>query len=176
MKHRINSHLLIRILFCLGIVGAATADPSDTAVPSSLVVDRIRVYKKARTLEVLSGGRVVHAFRIALGRNPVGHKTREGDGKTPEGHYVLDYRKADSTFYKALHVSYPNTQDIAQARANHASPGGQIMIHGQRNGFGWLWPITQRFDWTNGCIALSNDDMEVLWSLVKEGTPLEVLP
>src|SRR5690606_20762564 len=97
--------------------------------------------------------------RIALGGNPVGHKQQEGDQRTPEGRYVLDYRKPDSAYFRALHVSYPNAADAAAAKARGVSPGGLIMIHGQRNGFGWAAAATQRVDWTDGCIALSNEDM-----------------
>lgn len=140
------------------------------------MADLVRVHKAERKLEMLSGDRVISAFPIALGGHPVGHKMREGDKKTPEGRYTLDHKKADSAFYKALHVSYPNANDVLQARAAGVSPGGQIMIHGQKNGLGWIAPIVQRFDWTNGCIGLSNEDMDMLWSAVKEGTPIEILP
>lgn len=167
MKSLLNHVLLLITLVCVYPAFANSVDP---------VADLVRVHKKARKLEVLSEGRVTQTFSIALGGNPEGHKTREGDKKTPEGKYQLDYRKSDSAFYKALHVSYPNERDVAYARAQQVSPGGQIMIHGQKNGFGWLSPIMQRFDWTNGCIAMSNEDMDVLWTLVPEGTPIEILP
>ena len=119
---------------------------------------------------------MLHEFRIALGRNPKGHKTREGDSRTPEGVYVLDYKKADSAFYKAIHISYPNALDIAAAKTARVSPGGQIMIHGQKNGLGWLSQLAQTTDWTDGCIALRNADMDVVWNTVKTGTPIELLP
>jgi murein L,D-transpeptidase YafK len=99
---------------------------------------------------------------------------QEGDGRTPEGTYILDFKKPDSAFYKAIHISYPDFNDIASAKARGVNPGGQIMIHGQKNGLGWLSFISQRFDWTNGCVALSNADMEVLWSIVKQGTKVEI--
>lgn len=167
MKSLLDRALLLIALVCVYPVFAKSVDP---------VADLVRVHKKARKLEVLSAGRVTQTFSIALGGNPEGHKTREGDSKTPEGKYWLDYRKSDSAFYKAFHISYPNERDVYHARVHHVSPGGQIMIHGQKNGFGWLSPIMQHFDWTNGCIALSNEDMDILWTLVPTGTPVEILP
>ena len=139
-------------------------------------VDLVRVYKSDRTLQLISKGKVAHEFPVALGGNPVGHKKQEGDGRTPEGRYVLDYKKVDSAFYRAVHISYPNAEDIDAARRAGVSPGGQIMIHGQKNGFGWLSGISQRFDWTNGCVALTNAQMDVVWRTVKVGTPIELLP
>ena len=101
-------------------------------------VDLVRVSKSERKLQLVSSGTVLHEFPIALGSHPRGHKTQEGDGKTPEGVYTLDYKISESAFHKAFHVSYPNAQDVASAKARGVNPGGQIMIHGQKNGFGWL--------------------------------------
>lgn len=139
-------------------------------------VDLVRVLKSERKLELVSSGKVLKEFRIALGSNPDGHKQQEGDGRTPEGIYALDYKKSDSAYYKAIHVSYPNAVDTALAKARGVSPGGQIMIHGQKNGLGWLSFISQRMDWTQGCVALSNDDMETVWKLVDVGTKIEIRP
>ncbi|HEY9193696.1 MAG TPA: L,D-transpeptidase family protein, partial [Methyloversatilis sp.] len=132
--------------------------------------------KGERKLQILAGDKVLHEFGIALGGRPLGHKQQEGDRRTPEGLYTLDYRKADSAYYKALHISYPEARDAERSRAAGVSPGGMIMIHGQRNGFGWLAPLTQRFDWTDGCIGLRNEDMDVVWQTVANGTPIELLP
>jgi murein L,D-transpeptidase YafK len=145
-------------------------------VSAAPTADLVRVLKSERKLLVLSNGSVLHEFSVALGSNPLGHKTRKGDGKTPEGSYMLDYKKPDSAFHKAIHISYPNAKDIVSARARGVAPGGLIMIHGQKNGFEGASFMTQRFDWTNGCIALSNKDMDTLWSLVKEGTRIEINP
>lgn len=139
-------------------------------------VDLVRVKKGARKLQLISLGVVIREFNVALGGSPTGHKQREGDQRTPEGRYVLDYKKPDSSYYKAFHISYPNAADVARAKAAGVSPGGQIMIHGQMNGFGSLAGLVQRFDWTDGCVALSNDDMEEVWTLVNIGTPIELLP
>ena len=151
----------------LSLAGLAWADPP---------IRSVRVLKSAHRLQLLEDGKVVREFPVALGANPRGHKTREGDGKTPEGLYTLDYRKSDSAFHKAIHISYPNARDVASAKSRGESPGGQIMIHGQKNGLGWLGFVTQRFDWTNGCVALADQDMDTLWALVKEGTAIEILP
>ena len=143
-------------------------------VSAEPTVDLVRVLKSGHKLQLISSGEVLHEFPIALGSNPIGHKMQAGDGKTPEGNYTLDFKKSDSAFYKAFHISYPNAEDIASAKDRGVSPGGQVMIHGQKNGLRWLSNIIQRFDWTNGCIALTNHDIDVVWSLVKEGTKVEI--
>lgn len=138
--------------------------------------DLVRVLKSERKLELVANGKIIKEFKIALGSDPKGHKQQEGDGKTPEGKYVLDYKKADSAYYKAIHVSYPNENDVSLAKARSMNPGGQIMIHGQKNGLGWLSFISQRMDWTQGCVALANDDMDTVWNLIEAGTKIEILP
>ena len=105
---------------------------------------------------------------------PKGHKQQEGDQRTPEGRYVLDYKNENSSFYRSMHVSYPNTLDKAQAQASDRDPGGFIMVHGQRNYLGWLSSIVQYIDWTNGCIAITNKEMDEFMSLVPVGTIIEI--
>lgn len=139
-------------------------------------VTLVRVLKSDHKLQLLSGEKLVHEFHVVFGANPKGHKIQEGDERTPEGSYTLDYKKPNSAFYRAIHISYPNTKDIASAKSRGVKPGGDIMIHGQKNGLGWLSFISQRFNWTNGCVALPNKDMDIVWALVKEGTPIEILP
>lgn len=139
-------------------------------------VDLVRVVKSERKLMLISEGKVIREFKVVLGGKPTGHKQQEGDGRTPEGSYTLDYKKSDSTYYKAMHISYPNADDIAAARQRGVDPGGQIMIHGQKNGFGWLYFLSQFIDWTNGCIAVKNSEMDELWQKVPEGTKIEILP
>lgn len=137
-------------------------------------VDRVIVDKSERMMALMHDGKTIRQYRIALGANPKGHKQQEGDEKTPEGVYTLDYVKEDSSFYRAMHVSYPNTIDTQNAQQRGVSPGGFIMVHGQRNGLGWLSTLTQHFDWTNGCIALTNDEMDEFLSLVPVGTPIQI--
>lgn len=138
--------------------------------------DLVLVEKSKHLLTLSKAGKPLASFHVVFGANPIGHKQQEGDEKTPEGRYILDSKKANSAFYKAIHISYPNAQDSATAKAKGVSPGGYIMIHGQKNGFGWLSVVLQRFNWTNGCIALNNSDMDQVWASVDVGTVIEVKP
>lgn len=121
---------------------------------------------------LIKNNEVYKEYKVSFGANPNGHKEQEGDEKTPEGKYILDYKKSDSSFYKAIHISYPNQKDVENAKRKGVSPGGQIMIHGQKNGLGWLSFITQWFNWTDGCIAVKNKEMDEIWSLVEVNTPI----
>lgn len=123
-----------------------------------------------------SKGKVFASFKVAFGANSKGHKQQEGDERTPEGTYAIDWKHPKSGYYQALHISYPNAQDLANAKAKGINPGGAIMIHGQKNGWGWIAPLTQLFDWTNGCVALSNRDMDIVWNAVDTGTKINVVP
>lgn len=138
--------------------------------------DLVRVDKSEARLHLLRGGVPFATFHVVFGANPQGHKQQEGDERTPEGRYVLDYKKEDSAFFKAIHISYPNAKDTALAKQRGVSPGGAVMIHGQKNGLGWLAPLAQLVNWTNGCIALTNKDMQVVWDAVDAGTPIEIEP
>ena len=142
----------------------------------SAEIDSVLVIKSISKMYLISKGERIKEYSIALGGNTKGHKQQEGDKKTPEGKYFLDYKKSDSSFYKAIHISYPNEKDIARADEEGVNPGGLIMIHGQKNGFGWLSWLSQRFNWTNGCIAVTNSDMDEIWSLVETETPIEIRP
>ena len=137
-------------------------------------VDSVLVDKSDRKLYLLRDGAVVAEYSVAFGANPRGHKQQEGDERTPEGNYVLDYKKADSAFHKAIHISYPDEADQRAAAAMGVEPGGLIMIHGQRNGLGWLSFLTQRFNWTDGCIAVTNREMDEIWRLVDVDTSIEI--
>lgn len=146
------------------------------AVAQTESVDLVRVNKAERKMTLLYKDKRIREYKIALGGNPTGHKQQEGDSRTPEGRYVLDYKKADSAFYKSIHISYPNKQDVESARKRRVKPGGFIMIHGQPNGYEWAEDVTQKRDWTDGCIALKNADMDEVWKLVRVGTTIEILP
>jgi murein L,D-transpeptidase YafK len=148
-------------------------------VPSVLATEKadlVRVVKREKRLYLIRNGEVLASFRVAFGASPMGHKERQGDERTPEGRYVLDYKNAGSKYYKSIHISYPNAQDREHARKLGVDPGGDIMIHGQPNGREVFTPITQLFNWTDGCIALSNNNMEIVWKAVDAGTPIEILP
>lgn len=119
-------------------------------------------------------GRLLKVYDVSLGGEPVGHKVQEGDQRTPEGIYQIDLKKSDSAFHLALHISYPGPQDIQNANQKGVSPGGAIMIHGVRNGFGWLGRLHLLFDWTAGCVAVMNPEIEELWRVVPVGTEVEI--
>jgi murein L,D-transpeptidase YafK len=138
--------------------------------------DRLVINKANRSLTVYANDQPVKLYRVSLGREPVGPKEIEGDGRTPEGQYTIDWRKADSQFHRALHVSYPTPEQEARADELGHDPGGQIMIHGIRNGLGLIGPAHRLFDWTDGCIAVSNREIEELWRVVPDGTPLKIEP
>lgn len=146
------------------------------SVASEKAIDYVLVKKANRTMQLLSQGKVIKEYNIALGANPVGHKQQEGDERTPEGKYLLDYKKENSSFFRAIHISYPNEKDKERAKAANIDPGGLIMIHGQKNGFGWLTWASQWFNWTDGCIAVTNSEMKEMWALVTVGTPIEIQP
>lgn len=140
------------------------------------VIDRVVVYKHEHRLVLLSLGKEVRSYRVALGGNPVGPKIQQGDHRTPEGAYVLDSRNPNSHFYKALHVSYPNSRDVAAAKKLGVSPGGDIMVHGLPRKYAWVGKSHTMHDWTDGCIAVANDEMDEIWRLVRIGTPIEIKP
>ncbi|MDQ0422923.1 murein L,D-transpeptidase YafK [Peteryoungia aggregata LMG 23059] len=156
------------LLIWLGLVMPSAAT---TGIASHIVVD-----KSDRRLDLMQGEAVMATFAIALGGAPEGHKGEEGDQRTPEGHYVIDWRNDRSGYHLSLHISYPDAADIARAEAEGKDHGGMIMIHGQRNALGWLAFLTQRFDWTDGCIAVTNADMDIIWNTVPDGTPIEITP
>jgi murein L,D-transpeptidase YafK len=135
-----------------------------------LRADRIVVYKGRREMLLLRGESILRNYSVVLGREPVGRKEREGDGRTPEGRYVIDWRNPKSRFYLSLHISYPNEIDRARAAELGIDPGGDIMIHGLKDGM----PRDQ--DWTQGCIAVTDREMDEIWGLVPDGTPIEILP
>lgn len=138
--------------------------------------EAVLVEKGKRRLHLLVDGAVLRSYRISLGGNPHGHKVREGDLRTPEGRYVLDWRNANSCCYKSLHVSYPDQADRRRAAERDDDPGGLIMVHGQLNGWGWLGWLNVWRDWTHGCIAVRNVAMEEIWRAVPNGTPIEIRP
>ena len=144
--------------------------------PNALHADRVVVLKKERTLELLRAGKVIKSYKVALGGDPLGPKTRQGDHKTPEGVYVLDSRNAHSQFHKSIHISYPNTRDRAAAQAKGFSPGGDVFVHGLPNGYGWIGASHPAPDWTDGCIAVTNEEIEEIWNALPDGTEIEIRP
>jgi murein L,D-transpeptidase YafK len=149
--------------------------PGPAPLPA-MVADRILIEKSARRLTLFRDGKPIKRYRVALGCDPVGKKTREGDGKTPEGCYIIDYRKDNSRFHRALHISYPNEDDKRQAAEPGVSPGSDIMIHGLKNGMGWIGKRHLMRDWTQGCIAVTNWGIDEIWRLAPVGTKVEIVP
>jgi tetratricopeptide (TPR) repeat protein len=139
-------------------------------------VDRILIEKNARRLMLILQGEVLKSYNIALGGNPIGPKERQGDNKTPEGTYVIDGRNKDSRFHRSLHISYPNERDKNRAKELGVSPGGDIMIHGIKNGFSWVGDAHTAVDWTKGCIAVTDEEIEEISKLAPNGTIVEIRP
>lgn len=149
-------------------------DASSGIDPLLQVVTLVKVDKSKRRMYLLKGEEVVQEFRIALGKQPKGHKRFEGDNRTPEGQYQLDYVMEESDFYRSVHINYPQSSDMQWAQKNDVDPGGNIKIHGIKNGERRSPSFIQSFDWTDGCIALTNQDMDEFIQLVKMGTPIHI--
>jgi len=138
--------------------------------------DRVVVEKAAKRMHLMQGEAILKTYTIALGRYAEGHKEEQGDSRTPEGRYWLDGRNARSNFYKAIRVTYPNEDDIARARERGVKPGGNIMIHGLANGWSARALGHPALNWTRGCIAVTNREMDEIWAAVDDGTPIDILP
>ena len=141
-----------------------------------VTADKVLIEKSKRRLTLLNRNIPIKTYKISLGKEPIGKKTEEGDGRTPEGVYTIDRRKLKSRYHRALHISYPNAEDRAQAKARGVSPGGDIMIHGLPNGVGFIGSIHTLQDWTLGCIGVTNPDIEEMWRTVPDGTTVEIVP
>ena len=152
------------------------APPPVLPPPPPEQADRIVVEKARRELLLLQSDRVIRHYRIALGDNPIGPKRMEGDGRTPEGLFTIDWHNPNSHYHLSLHLSYPEAEDREWAAANGVSPGGDIMLHGLPNDHAYWGPGHVRTDWTAGCIAVTNEEIEDLWTLVPDGTPIEIRP
>ncbi|HYH00626.1 MAG TPA: L,D-transpeptidase family protein [Terriglobales bacterium] len=155
------------------LLNAGSAHCAEPAPPK---IDKIIVLKSERKLLLVSQEAVVKTYRVALGKNPKGPKTQMGDHRTPEGSYVVDSRNPKSQYHRSLHISYPNAQDKDRARKLRKNPGGDIFIHGLPNGQGWIGKAHVLTDWTLGCIAVTNEEIEEIWRLVPNGTPIEIRP
>ncbi len=167
---------LLTVLLVSLSVAIGWANHLDNPLPNDVRADLIVVEKSKRELTVYSQGKPLKTYKVALGREPVGPKRREGDKKTPEGRYTINYRKADSGYFRALHISYPSQADAETARKEGMSPGRDIMIHGLRNGIGWIGKLHRLADWTLGCVAVTDREMEELWRTVPDGTFVELKP
>jgi murein L,D-transpeptidase YafK len=163
-----DGRIQFTVVLILGLYCAAAAAP--------VQADKIVILKSAHSMTLLSGGKVLKTYKIALGSVPVGPKQVEGDHKTPEGTYLIDAKNGHSQFHLSLHISYPSAADQQRARSMGARPGGAIMIHGLAKPFAYLGPLHRQTDWTDGCIAVTNAEIEEIWTLVPVGTRVEIRP
>jgi len=169
--------LFFLLLLFVAVAGvAAFAYLNVVPLPRNTVADRVLVEKAARRLTLFRAGTVLKSYRVALGHTPVGAKEYEGDQRTPEGNYSIDFHKPDSDYHLALHVSYPEQHDIDRAAIQGLSAGSDIMIHGLPNGRGWLGRFHRRSDWTAGCVAVTDFEIEEIYRAVPDGTPIELRP
>ena len=173
-----DSHSLppgtMKNLLCLPLITLALLSPCRAGTDA--VADQILVVKSARTMTLLSHGKGLRTYKVALGGQPVGAKDRVGDHKTPEGHYVVVAKLGNSQFHRALRISYPNAEDIQRARKLGVDPGGLVEIHGLGRRFGWLGALHRKTDWTDGCVAVTNEEIDEIWKLVPVGTLVEIRP
>ena len=164
-----NRSCLAPLALCLAVNSASAHVP-----PGFPEVDHILVDKSERWMQLWSAGELVHTIEsIQLGGEPLGPKRFEGDKRTPEGRYTIDWGNPQSAYHLSLHISYPNAADEDHAAAQGRSPGGMIMIHGQPN---WLPAGRMSGDWTDGCIAVANEEMNLLWQTVPDGTVIDIVP
>lgn len=163
--------LSLSSLLCLALALPAFASSSP-----SRNVDRIIVSKSDRLLYLMQGRTVVRSYPVSLGKNPDGHKKFKGDQRTPEGRYQLDWRNPESRYHLALHISYPNQRDRQRAAADGVNPGGGIMIHGLPGKYADGEKVLLDLDWTEGCIAVSNQAIEEIWQLVADNTIIDIFP
>ncbi len=147
-----------------------------TASPTAEKVNRVLVLKHQHVLRLMHGDRVLKEYKVALGGSPIGPKTQQGDHKTPEGVYVIDAHNSRSQYYKSLHISYPTPEQRTSARKHGVSPGGDVYVHGLPNGRRAIGAAHRLYDWTDGCIAVTDEEMDEIWPVVANGTPIEIRP
>ncbi len=155
---------------------SAVANSAITGGRHGITADSLIVEKSLRRLTLFSGGLPVRTFDVALGQKPVGAKEQIGDFRTPEGLYAIDGRNPFSRYHKGLHISYPNAADLARAQTMGVTAGGDVMIHGLPNGEGAIGSDHRAYDWTNGCVAVTDDEIDELWNEVPVGTPVRIKP
>lgn len=159
------------LLISAGIVWMEIAA---SPLPPNAKATSIVVEKSKHLMTVYSHNVVLRTYHVSLGRSDSAAKQQEGDNRTPEGHYIIDAKNAQSPYYKSLHISYPSVDDLVRAKAQGVSPGGAVMIHGLRNDLKWLGPLHRFKDWTRGCVAVTDTEMDEIWQMVDVGTPIEI--
>jgi len=176
MKLR-GSHLGFTVVvgFCLAlcvVVHALSSQPQSAPQKA----DSILILKKDHVMQLLAGGKVIRTYKVALGQGGLLPKEREGDARTPEGHYTIDAKYSASHYHKAMHVSYPDAEDRKRAARLGVPPGGAIMIHGLPNGKGYIGAAHRFYDWTLGCVAVTDEEIDEIFKLIPVGTPVEIRP
>ncbi len=169
-------YIILTLFLGLIVIGLIFYFKPFEPIDRSVSIDKIVVTKHTRKLDLISNNRIIKSYKISLGRVPKGHKEYEGDKKTPEGLYIINDKNPNSGYYKNLGISYPNEFDKKHADSIGKSPGGLIKIHGIKNGFGWIGRFHLLFDWTLGCIAMTDKEIDELYENVKIGTPIEIKP
>lgn len=164
------------LFIVVALLSSLTLAADKRTAPTTPTADGIVVAKADRTMTLMRDGKAFKAYRVALSREPVGPKEREGDHRVPEGKYMIDSKNSHSRFHLALHISYPNATDRERARKLGVKPGGNIEIHGLGSSYGWVGGLQRQIDWTDGCIAVTNSEIEEIWNMVPVGTPLEIRP
>jgi murein L,D-transpeptidase YafK len=159
----------------LVFAGSLGCSARKTTLPPGALADRVVIVKSAHSMTLMAHGKVLRVYEVALGRKP-GAKERRGDHKTPEGLYVVDGKNSKSRFDLALYISYPNAIDRARAKELGVDPGGDIEIHGLERPFSWLGSLHRLADWTDGCVAVTDAEIEEMWPLVPIGTAVEIRP
>jgi murein L,D-transpeptidase YafK len=171
--HPVQSLVKSYVAGALLLIALASGSPPKA---DPIQADHILVIKSARTLTLMRQGKTLKTFRVALGPEPNGPKSQINDGKTPEGNYLIDSKNEHSHYHLSLHVSYPNATDRARARKMGVNPGGEIMIHGLPPAYAWIGAAHRQKDWTLGCIAVTDAEIEEIWAKVPVGTPIEIRP
>ena len=177
-KHRatlnFRAHLIFLALVLVAEGGLRAQSIREVSLGAPALADKVVVLKAERKLLLMRSGEVLKAYDVSLGGHPTGQKIRQGDSRTPEGNYLLDLHNPRSQYHLSIHISYPNKEDLARARRLGVRPGGDLFIHGLPNDY--HGPNQHLGDWTEGCIALTNADMDEIWRAVADGTPIEIRP
>jgi murein L,D-transpeptidase YafK len=167
---------MLGLVATIAAAGVIWANTQPAPLPIDAKADLLVVEKAQRKLLVYSHGVLLRSYSVSLGRNPIGPKLRQGDRRTPEGQYFVDAHNPASLFHRALHISYPSAGDVARARSAGYDPGGEIMVHGIHNGLGWIGRAHRLADWTVGCVAVTDPEIEELYRIVPDGTRIDLRP
>jgi murein L,D-transpeptidase YafK len=167
---------MLGVVVALAAAALIWANSPPAPLPTDSKADLLVVEKSQHRLLAYSHGVLLRSYSVALGRDPIGQKLRQGDRRTPEGQYFIDAHNPSSLFHRALHVSFPSAADVARARSAGSDPGGDIMIHGIHNGLGWIGRAHRLMDWTVGCVAVTDPEIEELYRIVPDGTRIDLRP